>query len=227
MKKNLPVFSGIFIGALVVLLICIFAFGGVGASDYIKPCDIGESYAESEIDALCRDGILELFAHGEKTFFYPEKGVTREYMAKAMVKYLGINEKKYDNYILPISDEYMITPEYLPYVRAAVANGIFPLYSDGKNHRFAPTEGVTREEAAYIAAALCNSYISSGKAEEYSDFENTNAAFRAAMKRVVAYGIIVGYPDGTLHPEKTLSREELALMLSRMKENKNFKNEIK
>ena len=227
MKKNLPVFSGIFIGALVILLICIFAFGGVGASDYIKPSDIGESFAEDEIDALCRDGILEIFARGEKTFFYPEKGVTREYMAKAMVKYLGINEKKFDNYVLPVSDEYMISPDYLPYVRAAVAKGIFPLYPDGKSYRFAPTDGVTREEAAYIAAALCNSYISSGKAEEYSDFENTNDAFRAAMKRVVAYGIIVGYPDGTLHPEKILSREELALMLSRMRENKNFKNEIR
>ena len=62
MKKNLPVFSGIFVGALLIVLIGIFVLGGgVTASDYVTPCDIGDSFAKSEIDLLCRDGVLEYF----------------------------------------------------------------------------------------------------------------------------------------------------------------------
>lgn len=228
MKKNLPVFSGIFVGALLIVLIGIFVLGGnITASDYVSPCDIGESFAKNEIDLLCKDGVLEYFVRGDKTYFYPESGVTREYMARAMVKYLGIDEKKYNDYKLPVSDADMISEQYLPYVRAAVARGLFPLYADGSEYRFAPTEGVSREEASYIASALCSSYISSSKAESFPDFEDTNEAFRAAMKRVVAYGIIIGYPDGTLRPQNIISHEELALMLSRMRENKNFISELK
>lgn len=193
----------------------------------MSPCDIGESFAKSEIDLLCKDGVLEYFVRGDKTYFYPESGVTREYMARAMVKYLGIDEKKYNDYKLPVSDADMISEQYLPYVRAAVARGLFPLYADGSGYRFAPTEGVSREEASYIASALCSSYISSSKAESFPDFEDTNEAFRAAMKRVVAYGIIIGYPDGTLRPQNIISHAELALMLSRMRENKNFISELK
>ena len=228
MKKNLPVFSGIFIGVLMIVLIGVFVLSGdVGASDYLSPCDIDDSFAKGEIDALCESGVLELFVRGENTYFYPESGVTREYMAKAIVRYLGINEKKYEDYILPIKDAALISPQYLPYVRAAVAKGLIPLYADGDEYRFAPTEGVSREEAAYIASSLCRSYISSGKAESFTDFEDTNEVFRAAMKRVVAYGIIVGYPDGSLRPAKTITHEELALMLFRMRDNQNFITQLK
>lgn len=228
MKKNLPVFSGIFVCAMLLILVGVLFFGGgITASDYVAPCDIDASFAKNEIDALCRDGILEYIAKGDKTYFYPESSITREYLARVIVKYMGIDEHKYDAYALPISDADMISENYLPYVRAAVAKGLLPIYPDGEKYRFAPKEGVSREEAAYIASALCTSYISSGKAEEYPDFSDTSEVFREAMKRVVAYGIIIGYPDGTLRPRGIITHQELALMLSRMRANKNFISESK
>ncbi len=79
---------------------------------------------------------------------------------------------------------------------------------------FAPHAPLTRAEAASIAARLLQ--LSKGNAT-FSDVPSTHWAFEAIQKAEKA-GIMIGYPDGTFHPEEAVTRAEMTKLLYRMVE---------
>lgn len=223
MNKKLSFTAGVALLALTILLAAIYAKSAeVSVSaERPRPTDVEESYARDAIFSVCELGLMDTHtALNGNVCFYPEEGVTRAELAYSLVNYLHIDASKYASKPLGFYDEGAVPHSLLPYVRAALANGLVALQNDLMFH---PTDKITREEAAYLFGALCQTQIAAGKEEGFSDFNDVGTYFQSNTKKLIDLGIMVGYNDGTFRPQKELSREELALILCRLQNDANFR----
>jgi|GEM_PF-6188871 S-layer homology domain. len=84
------------------------------------------------------------------------------------------------------------------------------------SNRFAPNLAVTRTEfAVMLARALQLPAIEDEATLSFQDQESIPAWARPMIKAALAEGFITGYPDGTFRPEQTITRTEMAVMLSK------------
>lgn len=224
MKKNLSLFALVIICSLLLALCIIFIVfsSGENAGTVILPNDISESFAADEITYLVYSGVLETQNDGEDSLFFPKNEVTREYFVCALVKLLCIDTDKYSSFELELEDADEISEKDMPFIRAAIACGIVSAeVIEGKNY-FLPNEYITREEASHIIGALSNAVIATTKPEAFSDIESADAEYIENLKKLINLDILIGYPDGTIKPKNSLTREEFALMLYRMLQNGSF-----
>ena len=221
MNKKITLAAGVALLTLTVLLTIVYAaLSGVFVSaDHIPPCDVSESYAEDAILKVCELGLMNTYTINGEVYFYPEMEVTRGELARVLVTYFKIDPGKYESKELGFADEADIPDSLLPYVRAALANGLMQLQA---GYVFHPYDYITREETAYLFGALCTAEISAGKSENFSDFDEINPYFEANASKVVDFEIMIGYMDGTFRPKQVLTREELALILYRLLSAENF-----
>lgn len=87
----------------------------------------------------------------------------------------------------------------------------------GEN-RYAPNLALTRSEFAVMLARtlqLSDLGVETSNPISFSDQESIPVWARPMVKAAVAKGIITGYPDGTFSPQQTITRKEMAVMLSK------------
>ena len=102
-------------------------------------------------------------------------------------------------------------------VQWAAANGIVKGYTDGS---FQPNKSITREEMA----ALLNRYMDylgrdtsvRGDLSRFSDGDKVSAWAADNLSWANGAGVITGRPDGTVDPQGTATRAEVAAMLQRI-----------
>ncbi|WP_256759468.1 S-layer homology domain-containing protein [Cohnella sp. WQ 127256] len=83
-------------------------------------------------------------------------------------------------------------------------------------HSFEPNRYVTRTEfAIMLQRALEIPIRTETSAVSFSDRDNIPEWARQAIQTAVAESILAGYPDGTLQPMQTVTRTEMAAMISR------------
>lgn len=102
---------------------------------------------------------------------------------------------------------------YAPGVAWAEKAGIV-----AKGGKFRPDENATREELAdmlYKFAKYNNRKIDLNGATEFKDAGKVNAAYADSIKFCTKYGIIGGYEDGTIRPQNSATRAEVATMIRR------------
>ncbi len=157
------------------------------------------------------------------TVFSPDSHVTRgDFLAMAMIC-AGLESEIEPGSTTTFADDSSIPHNIRSYASYAEAGGIISGYrnADGKTV-FASTDGITRAEAVSVLANLIDD------APKASDFTYTDAASIPEWARedfavLTSLGIINGNPDGTLCPDRTLTRAEAAQMLWNMKEIKDKK----
>ena len=214
--KKVSLIAGISVCALVVLFTVVYAVITdvfVSAEKYVAPCDIEESYAKEAIEWAVKQNWMDTEAFDGQAYFFPKNKVTRDEMAKILVRYLNVDPDGYADTSLGFADEAQIPSEALKYVRAALASGYVKLFSD---YTYRASHVVTREEAADIFAPLCKTSASTGKSESFSDFSEVGAYYEGSVKKLVDLEILIGYPDGKLRPKNEITREELAMLLYRL-----------
>jgi hypothetical protein len=102
---------------------------------------------------------------------------------------------------------------YAPGVEWAEKAGIV-----AKGGKFRPDENATREELAdmlYKFAKYNNRKIDLNGATEFKDAGKVNAAYADGIMFCTKYGIIGGYEDGTIRPQNSATRAEVATMIRR------------
>lgn len=224
MKKLSPLFSVVASCCFLLVLCTIFIISKNSEEQPSPslPCDISESFAENEIKYLISLGVLETQSSGDNIFFLPTSNVTREYFARSIVSIFGLNTADYDSFSLNIADETDVPKESMPYIRAAVATGLMDtIVLDGKEY-FLPNSTISREEAADILGSLSTAVIASTRSSAFSDIDNTEQTYIENLKKLIDLEVLIGYPDGTIKPKSALTREELAVMLWRVLQNKIF-----
>jgi len=126
--------------------------------------------------------------------------------------------------ILLKGDE-LVTLEYddvdqhwsLPSVKKLTQLGVLTGYPDGG---FEPDEQITRAE---FAAMIDRAFVDMAdrkvtlNEDEWVEFSDINGHWSSSyLKRLVAVGVLNGYEDGTIRPEQTISRQEMALIITRV-----------
>jgi hypothetical protein len=92
---------------------------------------------------------------------------------------------------------------------------------DGKEY-FLPNSTISREEAADILGSLSTAVIASTRSLAFSDIDSAEQTYIENLKKLIDLEVLIGYPDGTIKPKSALTREELAVMLWRVLQNKIF-----
>ena len=171
-------------------------------------CDVFATY-------LCQMGVAngELMADNTRNF-YPDNSITRQEFAKMMVSYLGVDTSLYSNTVLPYSDTDLMAEWALPYIKAAYSLGIMTgsVALDGTTV-FNPTSVVTRAEVITIIGRTIDTNYKNGLTE-FADISDLPSWASPYLATLTGLSVISGYDDGTLKPNRSITRGEAAKMLT-------------
>ena len=174
--------------------------------------DVDGHWAESSIKMLTAGCYVQGMGDGT---FMPEQNVTRAEFVTMAVNALRLEKKSFDGCASDISaDDW-----YADIIETAKINGLLAeeLFDDGK---FYPESDISREDAFLIAV----------KAAEMSNAESDAAAIgiidegeisdyaKDGVYKAVNFGLLKGYPDGTVKPHDTLVRAEATEIIVRVLE---------
>ena len=146
-----------------------------------------------------------------------DDGLSREQFAKILVGYLGIDIEKYAQTPLEFEDAEEIAEWALPFVRAAVGEGLMR----GKTTVydtliFAPKDSITRQEAIYVLGALLPEAEDDEIDAEFTDSDKIAPWADENLRRAYAQGLISGYDDGSVRPEGKITRAEAATLVVKL-----------
>ena len=102
---------------------------------------------------------------------------------------------------------------YTPAIMWAQDKGVIKGYTDGT---FGPNKNITRQDLIVLLYRyLGEPSVEGASISSFSDYKQVKAYAKNAMKWAVSNGIVKGYQDNTLRPEKTITRAELATLMVR------------
>lgn len=172
--------------------------------------DVATNYwAYREIGAIKNAGITSGYREADGTYSYrPSEPITRDQLSVFLVRALKL--APYHKATPSFKD---VPANFWAYkeIEALVKEGIISGYPDGT---FRPSESVNRGQLAvflYRALKLTNN---EAFPPSYSDVPTEHWAFREIETLSSEY-IIMGYSDGTFGPDKTVTRDQMAVFLTR------------
>lgn len=165
--------------------------------------DMSLSYGRDEIMKVCAMGVMEGVGDGR---FMPYSHITRGEAAAIVCRFLSLDEKAKPS---PFDDVKGHWAE--KYINACFWSGHMIGDSDG---RFRPDERLTREQAAVLCGRISGVYAKDAGGL-FSDVDEDSWSYEsiAALHKA---GIIKGYSDGTFRPKESITREEMAIIVSRL-----------
>ena len=160
--------------------------------------DVADNYWGA--DAIDFATSRELFAGTAENTFSPEGDMTRAMIWSVLARYEGAD--------IPggTGDTWYAGPQ-----EWAMENGI----SDGTM----PNSSMTREQFAAMLYRYVGSPAVSGTVGNYSDADSISSWAQDAMVWAVQQGLITGMGDGTLNPQGTATRTQVAAIFQRFIEN--------
>ena len=195
------------------------ASGNIGRASYDVP--VAEDYEFSFTDTkgywganyvefLYTSGITTGYADGT---FRPGQNITRAQFSVMLYRYLGLDESKYADVVLPFADNNKIADYAVPAIKALYTEGVIngTTGKDGKLY-FNPNNSLTRAQAATMIgrtqekgyATVELTFTDAGKIPAYAAFY---------IQTMAAQGVIGGYADGSFKPNNPITRGQMAKIL--------------
>lgn len=190
--------------------------------------DIPNHWAEDEINAFVRKGIVSGYGNGR---FGPNEAVTGEAIVKMAV--LALTEEMpsgkrgwLKTFRLRVADQELSREmgfqEYSfaaaagdrwsePYMAAAADLGITANWSEKEL-----TAAFKREDIALLLANIVSMVETKSKTAGFTDTKGLPLEYQQAIDLVSNYSIFSGYPDNTFKPEKEVTRAEAVIVLSKL-----------
>jgi hypothetical protein len=167
-----------------------------------------------EIQAAYDAGIVQGYPNGT---YHPAEAVSRAQMAVYISRALAGGDAG-----VPANPTTVSFPDDVPadhwayrYVEYAVAEGVVQGY-DATHYR--PDTIVTRDQMA-VFVARAKQWVTIGEAMNTAPelFSDVAAGFwcGTAVQACVTHGVVNGYPDGTYHPERQVTRDQMAVYVAR------------
>jgi PKD repeat protein len=188
--------------------------------DYITavfPDVLEDSWAFGEIMACVDADIVQGYSDGR---YHPQDPVTRAQMAAYIARALAggddaVPEDSNGPAFTDVNEDYWA----YDYIEYCAAHGVVQGYSDGT---YQPELVVTRDQmAVYIARAIADPVGEEGLAgyvppaePTFSDVGTDQWAYRY-IEYCHEHGVVQGYSDGTYHPEREVSRDQMAVYIAR------------
>lgn len=164
-------------------------------------------------------GAMSYVKQSDGTYtFSPDAPVSRAEFCAALMKNAG-----YDGFTAVggtgFADDEDIPDEYKGCIAAASVLGVAKGAYDADEVRFYPNNKITRAEAAVMAERLYGfGYENDGAVAVFSDIDTVPAWARESVNALASLGILNGSPDGSISPYSVLTRAEVAVMLSNIKD---------
>ncbi len=137
----------------------------------------------------------------------PEKNISRVQMAAVLTRLLGATGTA----DLTIYTDVDPNAWYCAELSAAVAAGIF---NGTSATSFAPNASLTREQAMVVLSRAFGIATENSDAyKEFTDGESVSEYARYAVGAMKELGLVNGYTDGSVKPQKTITRAEVAQLL--------------
>lgn len=168
--------------------------------------DTEEHWAKDYIAELSKRGIFNGYEDGS---FRPDLGITREEIAVAMTRALGLETKAKRAPYCNFSDSSYISEWAIEAVNMMVKVGIFTGYDDGL---YRPQQIITREQLVAVVMRMFSDDIDRTTLT-YHDHHEIGDWSRVYVKQATELGIVGGYPDGTFRPTNSITRAEAAKIL--------------
>jgi len=190
-----------------VLTVLLSVFAGATPS-FAQPADIQGHWAEKQIGDWVAKGLASGYPDGS---FRPDNSITRAEFITLVNKSFGftVQARIYFN-------DVSSTGWFYNEIAKAGAAGYISGYEDGSMR---PENEISRQEVAVILTRLLKLKIPDS-ADELSKFADAGSFPRwsgGAVSAVVAGGYMVGYPDQTFQPAKSITRVEAVATLDRAK----------
>lgn len=204
-----------------VLLLSALALTGIASEQAAAFEDIQDHWAGAAIENLHSQGIVSGYSTAE---FRPSQEVSRGEVATMLVKALGLDQH------VPVLEQvqsafYDVHSSHWARGYIEVAWEYQLIMGQGHN-RFAPEQGMTREELAVLLVRSLG-VLPDGKSDEQATInQKLDQAFRDYLAisdwaregvwLAKELGLIQGFSDGTFRPRETVTRAEAAQMLQKL-----------
>ncbi len=174
-------------------------------------------WACAEISACSEASIVGGYPDG---LYHPEYAVTRDQMAVFVSRALAGGDENVPE--APTGPSFVdVPPDHwaYDYIEYAVAENVVQGYPEGD---YRPLFEVTRGQmAVYVARAMAAPYGEEGLADyvpadprNFPDVPDTFWAY-THVEYCVEYGVVSGYGDGLYHPERVVTRDQMAVYIAR------------
>lgn len=183
--------------------------------------DMKEHWAKQEVELLASKLVVSGTAEDQYT---PDAVVSRAEFAAMLTRGLGVDPAVYSNTAFV---DVAASDWYAEAVYTAVEAGLAEGFETGE---FRPSEQITREQAAVMAAraaAAAGSRISDAGQREwvaYADEVQISAWAKEAVAQMNEAGIFAGRDGSSFAPEAALTRAEAAVVVKRLLQAVKFMN---
>lgn len=170
--------------------------------------DVESHWGKDAINAILAKGLVDA---KDETSFDPEGGMTRGALVEALYRLAEKPELAEDAEVKEFTD---VAADHVnaAAIAWASANGVVGGYED---NTFAPDATLTRSEiAAVLFRYLKAEAVEEDKLAAFSDADKVEAWAVDAMNWAVANKLINGNSDGSLNPNGTATRAEVATILN-------------
>jgi hypothetical protein len=192
----------LFINILTAILLLLFALPSFGQAS-----DIKGHWAEKQIIALQGKGLIKGYANGT---FRPTSIITRAEFIALVNRAFGFNNKL-ESKFTDISARDWFAADFAK----AKGAGYFFGYDDGSAK---PNKEISRQEAAVILCRILK--LSTLKYQPTSDVFMDEVLYpqwsKDSIKVITGKGYMSGYPDNTFKPELSITRGEVAAVISKV-----------
>jgi streptogramin lyase len=166
--------------------------------------DVPANYwAHEAITTLACRGVVVGFPDG---LFRPHSSVTRAQFVSMLVHILGLKLGTGNTAFADVPPAAWYAPLVAAAQQAGILHGLSPT-------QFGPNEPLTREQMAVMLANSMGSYAPVGGALHFTDTSSIAPWALAAVQKVVAAGLMVGFPDGSFRPTGLSTRAQAAAVL--------------
>ena len=186
---------------------------------YITPTfhDISSHWAESFINRLGEDGIVNGVITDGKRYYHPDEMITREEFFTILARALKLDASAYSGVELPFADVGKISGWALDSIKALYSKGILTgSLDDGKLYA-CPKNDITRQEAFLTLSRLKDREYDEDAVNEllseFSDAGDIAAWAKNGVYELVRSGVVNGYTDGTILPKNNITRAETAKII--------------
>ena len=193
-----------------IILCMLMSSTGVFAQGTSPYKDVEGSWAEEAIADLTNRGILGGRGNG---LFVPKGEVTRAEFTTIMTKMFGLNVPASPVSFTDVPANYWGKSGIDAVVAAGYMSGL-------SSTTFGPNKPMTREMAmtAIMATTSHSDLIREGMNRNtgYTDDSKISSWSRGFVYAAKQLGVLEGYPDGSFHPQGTLTRAETAMLFYRL-----------
>lgn len=180
----------------------------------VEFADLADHWAAEYVSYLYEQGVTNGVAADEGLYYLPNNTITRAEFFTMVARWMGLDLAEYESVELPFADAAGIPEWAVPAVKAMYARGIVQGSMDFGVLYAYPNAGISRAEVMTILGRTQLRGWPEKELDGFTDGAETPEWAQSYVRSLVGQGIINGYEDGTLKPNASMMRGEVAKVLT-------------